>query len=282
MTKPSLSQALKQIAKTAKQSQRRAQLAGDIGDLPEMLSLVKLIEGLVKIHEGEKGEKGDTPIKGVDYFTPKEAALFLKMATPVKGKDYRDGIDGTKGERGEDGKDGIDGVANMAEVQREIENEVQNHAQKFNHELIHDPKILGTYELNPAKVKDGDLLQVKDGKLVGVKIQMPDISGLRNYVVQQGVSNIRHFTITESRELEPFARWIVDATGGDITLTVPSAQGREAQWFEIMRIDGTANTVTVVPTGSETFSGMSNYILQQWTNFQIFGYQNNYLIRQAA
>jgi SPP1 gp7 family putative phage head morphogenesis protein len=36
----------------------------------------------------KKGEKGDTPIKGVDYFTEKEANEFKKSVKPIKGKDY--------------------------------------------------------------------------------------------------------------------------------------------------------------------------------------------------
>ncbi len=43
-----------------------------------------------------KGEKGDKPVKGSDYFTPKEIKDFLKKTTPKKNKDYFDGKDGEK------------------------------------------------------------------------------------------------------------------------------------------------------------------------------------------
>ena len=73
-----------------------------------------------------------------------------------------------------------------------------------------------------------------------------------------------------------------DATAGNITITVPSAAGRESHWFELIRIDDSANTVTVVPTGSETFSGMTDYVMSQWTDVKLFAYNGSYLLRGAS
>lgn len=179
--------------------------------------------------------------------------------------------------RAEDGKN-----ASMEEMVMCADKEVKEHEKKHDHKMIHDSKMLGEYELDVSTIKDGDFLQVKGKRIVGVKVQSPDINGLRSWVASQGVSNMRHMSVTSSRELEPFIFWVVDASAGDITLTVPSAAGLENAWFEIMRLDNTANTVNVVPTGSETFSGMTSYVLQQWTDLQLFGYNSNYLIRQAT
>lgn len=94
-----------------------------------LADLVKKVNSL-KPEKGEKGDSGDvgqTPIKGVDYFTDSEVKTIieyvLKEATPVKGKDYKDGEDGktpTKKElmslivplipEVEDGEDGVDGT----------------------------------------------------------------------------------------------------------------------------------------------------------------------------
>jgi len=45
----------------------------------------------------EKGDKGDTPIKGVDYFTPEDIEIIKdgikEEVTPIKGVDYFDGVD---------------------------------------------------------------------------------------------------------------------------------------------------------------------------------------------
>lgn len=62
-----------------------------------------------------KGEKGDTPVKGVDYYTPEEIEEIKAELTPVRGVDFvdgqdgKDGRDGEKGEKGEPGKDGEKG-----------------------------------------------------------------------------------------------------------------------------------------------------------------------------
>jgi hypothetical protein len=86
--------------------------------------LARFLEGqrVSQTVKGEKGDKGDSPIKGIDYFTPSEIQEIIthviKEATPIKGKHYFDGakgekgepgvsnIPGAKGEKGEKGKDG--------------------------------------------------------------------------------------------------------------------------------------------------------------------------------
>ncbi len=59
--------------------------------------------------KGDPGENAVTPVKGKDYFTKDEQEDFLKKATPVKGKHYRDGIDGNTPVKGIDYFDGEDG-----------------------------------------------------------------------------------------------------------------------------------------------------------------------------
>ena len=79
-------------------------------------NLARFLEGqrVSQTVKGEKGDKGDSPIKGIDYFTPSEIQEIiqhvLKQATPIKGKHYFDGAKGEKGERGENGKNGMDGI----------------------------------------------------------------------------------------------------------------------------------------------------------------------------
>ena len=79
-------------------------------------NLARFLEGqrVSQTVKGEKGDKGDSPIKGIDYFTPSEIQEIiqhvLRQATPIKGKHYFDGAKGEKGERGENGKNGMDGI----------------------------------------------------------------------------------------------------------------------------------------------------------------------------
>lgn len=230
----------------------------------EDLSFIRHLPGKIDTIEKQKGPKGD------DGYTP------------IKDKDYFDGKDGYTPKKGVDYFDGEDGVANMDEVREEMQSHMETHMKECDHSMIHDPKMLGGYELDVSTLQEGDILQVKGKKLVGVKPAQPDYRHIQNWVASQGVSNLRHDSVTASRELEPFILWIVDATAGDITLTIPSASGRENAWFEMIRIDPTSNTVTVQPTGSETFSGETSYLLQQFTDLQLFAYNGSYLIRQAT
>lgn len=218
--------------------------------------------------QGPKGEDGYTPMKGIDYFD---------------GKDGKDGMVGPKGEKGDPGE-GADVLEMYDIATEEASDAVKKHTQEFDHaELLknsHDSKMLGDYELDVETLNEGDLLQVKGKKIVGVK--MPRQKSEPYYAVSSGASNVRSITVTEDRELDALAIYVIDASAGDITITVPSASGRENYWYELIRIDSSNNTVTVVPTGSETFSGYESYIMQQWTNVKLFAYQGNYLLRGAS
>lgn len=273
-----------QAAEKILQAQKAAMASREEDTLT--LRLIKALEMMSRMegYKGEKGDKGDrgfdgkdgkTPEKGVDYFTDDEIRALIKIVTPVKGKDYFDGKDG------ENGMDGIDGNANMEEVNEAIDECMDEHMKECNHALIHDPKVLGKYQI-ADDIQHGELLLVEGNKIVGTKITMPDLNGLRSWVSSQGVSNFRSYPITSNTTIESMAIYVVDASAGNITITVPSAAGRENFWFELIRIDSSANTVTVVPTGSELLNDMTSYIMQQWSDLRIFAYQGNYLIRQAT
>jgi len=54
---------------------------------------------------------------------------------------------------------------------------------------------------------------------------------------------------------------VVDATGGDITITLPAASDLSAARFTFVRMDGTANTVTIDPAGADTIEGAASATL---------------------
>ena len=62
------------------------------GHTPTKFELLNLIKPLIP-----KPIHGKTPKKGEDYFTKEEAELFLRLATPIKGKHYFDGTPGRPG-----------------------------------------------------------------------------------------------------------------------------------------------------------------------------------------
>lgn len=249
------------------------------------VQLIQAIQNMAKVGGivGPKGEKGD---KG-DFIAGPRGPVGPKGDTGEKGERGEPGIDGKsikgeKGEPGRDGRDGKDASISKIELMDIADAEVQSHKQEFDHTLLHDPKMIAGYELDASTLKDGDLLQVKGKKLVGVKMPQPDYRPIQNWVSSQGVSNMRSFPVTASRELDSMGFYVIDASAGDITITIPSASGRENYWYEIIRIDSSNNTVRIVPTGSETMSGLDEYVMQQWTDVMLFAYQNNYLIRKAS
>lgn len=223
-------------------------------------SLVKAMDNMARI-TAFTGPTGPKPIKGVDYFTRKEILEFLKLVTPVKGKDYRDGEDGEDGYTPRkgidyfDGKDGEDGKdADISEVFPIVEREVKEHEGKHDHALIHDPKTLGTLELDQSNAKDGLFLQLQGSKLIFAA--PPEFVQQRSWYQSSGSSLTDFFrvrTVTETGNIEPEDRILhIDATAGDITLTMHTAEGHDRRSHYIKRIDATANTVTISPTGSET------------------------------
>lgn len=173
--------------------------------------------------------------------------------------------------RAEDGKN-----ASMEEMIMCADKEVKAHEKKHDHTLIHDSKILGELEL--GDIAEGQIFQRIGNKIVGVNLPKNDPRAM----IHGGGNHIQSFSVTQNVELDARGIYVVDASSGNITITVPSAAGREGHFFEIIRIDSSNNTVTVNPTGSETFSGYTTYLLQQWSNFQIFAFNGTYLIRQAA
>jgi len=51
---------------------------------------------------------------------------------------------------------------------------------------------------------------------------------------------------------------LVDCSGGNVTLTLPTAVGCAGRMYMIKRIDGAANTANIDPNGSEEIEGSTN------------------------
>lgn len=61
-----------------------------------------------------------------------------------------------------------------------------------------------------------------------------------------------------------------DATSGNVTITLPAASGVAGYRFYVKRIDGSANTVTIARSGSDTIDGMTSFTLDlQYTAFGV-------------
>ena len=72
---------------------------------------------------------------------------------------------------------------------------------------------------------------------------------------------------------------LVNAAGGDITISLPSASTVTGKLYSIVKIDATGNTVTIDPSGSETISGSTTIPLSdQWGGVKIISDGSNWVI----
>lgn len=62
---------------------------------------------------------------------------------------------------------------------------------------------------------------------------------------------------------------IVDATSGNVTITLPAVSGIEGRFYHIKRTDSSVYTVTIQPDGSETIDGETSQTISQYDNIQI-------------
>ena len=54
---------------------------------------------------------------------------------------------------------------------------------------------------------------------------------------------------------------LVDATSGNLTITLPAAADADERRYYIKKIDASGNTVTVEGNGAETIDDAANYVL---------------------
>ena len=235
--------------------------------LQQILGHVAMMKG-EKGDKGERGEDGKTPQKGVDYFTESEAMNFLRSATPRKGKHYVDGRDGR------DGRDGKDGNANIEEVRTIAEDEVRVHEKVFDHRLIHDKKVLGKLTLDESSIAEGKIFQVQGNTIVCIDLpKVPQVPLYMRGGGGEGHSRYRIKTITSSTTLDPLDQVIlIDASAGNITLTIYSTEGNEGSHHFLKRIDTSSNTVSFAMTGSDTLDAETVYQLVNFgSGAEIFG-----------
>lgn len=65
-----------------------------------------------------------------------------------------------------------------------------------------------------------------------------------------------------------FPYYFIDATGGNITLTVP-LMANDFQFYNIVRIDNSVNTVNIVLDSTTLMSGESNFNIYGFSNVAI-------------
>ncbi len=109
----------------------------------------------IKKQQGPPGSDGYTPVKGIDYHDGENGQSIV----------------GPKGDRGPAGKDGADASIDdvIPIVNTEVEQVFSQHTKQFDHSMLHESTMLGGYVLDVPTLQEGDFLQVKGKKIVGIK-----------------------------------------------------------------------------------------------------------------
>lgn len=112
-------------------------------------------------------------------------------------------------------------------------------------------------------------MYVTKDAITGIRTQNPN-SGLHiNTSISTAVTSVSaDTTLTADHHTV-----LVDATSGNITITLPTATGIDGREYIIKKIDSSSNTVTITPQSSQTIDGQSNYVLSA---------QNKYIEVKAA
>jgi hypothetical protein len=86
-------------------------------------------------------------------------------------------------------------------------------------------------------------------------------------------------SVTQSYGMNEADRYVLaDASGGALTVTMPSAIGLKGREYTVIRTNGGGNAVTVDGDGSETISGAANVSLSsQWDRVTMVSDNSNWL-----
>jgi hypothetical protein len=122
---------------------------------------------------------------------------------------------------------------------------------------------------------DGATTETIDGALTQVMSVQFDSYTIRsdgaNWVVIAKISPATtSSTVTTITSNTTYATWgrtvYVNASGGDVTLTLPTAVAHAGESFEVKKIDTSDNYVFISANGSETIDGGATYVLSQFND----------------
>lgn len=115
-----------------------------------------------------------------------------------------------------------------------------------------------------------------DAKTFRQDVKFSSLSRLGRFrdITSKTITTQTDYTLTSSDEIVRF-----DAVLRDLTAKLPSALGDTGRTFTVVKIDGTANKVTVKPVGTETINGAGSLILQtQWAEVTLISNGINWII----
>jgi len=166
------------------------------------------------------------------------------------GKDGKDGIgiDGVDGKNGKDGKDGENGSPDTAEdIKKKLESLKGKDRLSIN-------AIFGWENLT-------------NGQKSGT-IHRGGVSGVKSVSVSSDTNLQQHQNIA-----------LVDATAGEVVVTLPAVSLSKDREYHIKKIDSSANNVVIATLGSETIDGDNTItITNQYTSRRVYSNGANFYI----
>jgi peptidoglycan hydrolase-like protein with peptidoglycan-binding domain len=127
------------------------------------------------------------------------------------------------------------------------------------------PDFLQVYgQSTPGAAVDGD---VNDVTVVG-NIVLPGYEGIRQLPQMPETGGIASTSITSNHTFtsaDVQHDWFIDATAGNITITLPTAAsvGAVSSVIGFQKSDSSANTVTILTSGGDTINGGTSYTLKE-------------------
>ena len=100
-------------------------------------------------------------------------------------------------------------------------------------------------------------------------LQRAEISNFNHRV---GKTIKTNYTVTNFDEV-----LFIDATSGNITITLPDAIGNKNLYISIKKIDSSGNTITITPINSQTFDGQSTQVISSQNDvYELMSDGNNW------
>jgi hypothetical protein len=133
---------------------------------------------------------------------------------------------------------------------------------------------LATNAVETAKIKDAavETAKIKDAAVETAKIKDGNVTGPK-MALQNTIWN--HVTIDADDSPYTVPDWgyhvDVDASGGPVTVVLPTAVDKAGALIEVRKVDASINVVTVVPSGAETINGEDELV--------IYGQYDSYSLR---
>jgi len=225
-----------------------------------------------------RGEKGIIGLEG------ERGLIGLEGEEGKEGKDGKDGKDGKNGDSGKDGKDGKDASHSEMRLISEVKSKekVREHEEKHNH----DPFIIGSKKISEAGMEDGMFIMYsKTGDRL-VYAKPPKEKSRGSLFRNSSGARVRWIvrTITANYTIRPDDDVVhVDASGGDITITLFDGTTTKGKNVYIKRIDSTlANDVTFAVQGSEKIEFESLYMLvNEGSGAEVYSDGTDFFIKTA-